>query len=247
MIIDAHAHLGSCRVFDLDISEELLLHTMEVTGVDAIIVQPFPGAPDAAAVHDWIAGLAKRYPSRTFGLASLNPHMDEEAYQREIERCVRELGFVGVKIHTVGHAVNPLGRHADLVARTARDLGVAVMIHTGPGVPFALPSMAIPLAQRYPDVRFVLAHAGYAVFTAEAQIAAQLCPNIYLEPSWCTPGGILGLIRSLGPDRVLFGSDMPINQAPQLATLRLLGLTDDELDTCLWRTAARVFDLPLGA
>jgi hypothetical protein len=52
VIIDAHMHLGSCRVFDLDITEEQLLANLDRNAVNAAIVQPFPGAPDPRAVHD---------------------------------------------------------------------------------------------------------------------------------------------------------------------------------------------------
>jgi predicted TIM-barrel fold metal-dependent hydrolase len=247
VIIDAHAHLGSCRVFDQNVTEEVLVEKLESNGLDAIIVQPFPGAPDPAAVHDRIAALGRRYPDRVYGLASLSPHGDPEHYRAELTRCVRELGFVGVKLHTIGHAVNPMGKDADMVARLARELGIAVMVHTGAGIPFSLPAMAIPLAQRYPDLPIVLAHGGYGIFTAEAQMAAQLCPNIYLEPSWAPSSGIFNLVNTLGAERVMFGSDVPINQAPELAKYRLLGLSESDLETCLWRTAAQVFKLRVAA
>jgi len=247
MIIDAHAHLGTCRVFDLDVSEHLLLEKLESNGVDALIVQPFPGAPDPAAVHNRIAALAERHPGGIYGLASLNPHIGHDAYRAELTRCVRDLGFVGVKIHTIGHAMNPQSKDADMVVRLAQELGIAVMVHTGAGIPFALPAMVIPLAQRYPDVPIVLAHGGYGIFGAEALTAAQMCANVFIEPSWAPSSGIAGMIRTLGADRVLFGSDMPINQAPELAKYRTIGLSESELDACLWRTAAQVFKLRVAA
>ena len=247
MIIDAHAHLGTCRVTDLDVREEALLQKMDENGVDALIVQPLPGAPDAPAVHDQIADLGARYPGRFYGLASFNPHRPEDEYRAEITRCVRDLGFVGVKVHTYGHAVNLMGRDAEMIFRVARDLGIAVMIHTGLGIPLALPALSIPLAQRYPEVPVVLAHAGWGIFSAEALVAAQACPNIFLEPSWCQSTGILGMVRTLGAERVMFGADMPLNQGPELATFREIGLTEAELDQCLWKTAASVFKLPVQA
>lgn len=43
-ILDAHSHIGKCRVFDLDVTEEDLIKNMDANGIDAAIVQPFPGA-----------------------------------------------------------------------------------------------------------------------------------------------------------------------------------------------------------
>ncbi|MFQ5998221.1 MAG: amidohydrolase family protein, partial [Candidatus Bathyarchaeia archaeon] len=140
MIIDSHSHLGSCRVFDLDTSEQELLSTMANNGITTNIVQPYPGAPNVKEVHNRIGKLAKENPGKIFGLASLNPHMNEDEYNEEVERVVKDLGFVAVKIHTIGHAVNPLGRSADKVFKAAKKLGIPVMVHTGPGVPFSLPS-----------------------------------------------------------------------------------------------------------
>jgi len=111
-IIDAHQHLGECRVYGLQVTEDDLRRRMEESGIHAMIVQPFPGAHDPIRTHDRIAQLCAKYPGRFFGLASLSPHCDRSAYQREVERCVRELKFVGVKLHTVGHGVLPLSEVA---------------------------------------------------------------------------------------------------------------------------------------
>ena len=139
-VIDTHAHLGECCVFGLVSTEEEMIRRMDECKVDATIVQPYPGAKNAAEVHDRIAELCARHPGRFFGLASLSPHGDHDAYQREVERCVKELHFVGLKLHTIGHAVNPLSEDGDLVFATAHQFGIPAMVHTGPGVPFALPS-----------------------------------------------------------------------------------------------------------
>ena len=42
--IDTHAHLGECCVFGLHATEEDILRRMDECGVDATIVQPYPGA-----------------------------------------------------------------------------------------------------------------------------------------------------------------------------------------------------------
>jgi predicted TIM-barrel fold metal-dependent hydrolase len=88
-------------------------------------------------------------------LPSLSPH---DAYRREVERCVRELHFVGLKLHTIGHGVNPLSEDGDLVFAIAHEFGIPAMVHTGPGIPFALPALCIPAAQKNPGLKIILAH-----------------------------------------------------------------------------------------
>lgn len=242
-VIDAHAHLGECCVFGLLSTEEELVRRMDECGIDASIVQPFPGSRQAAKTHDRIAELCEKHPGRFFGLASLNPHSDHDAYRREVERCVRDLYFVGVKLHTIGHAVNPLSEDADLVFATAQALGIPVMVHTGPGVPFALPSLSIPAARKYPGLKIVLAHAGFGVFSAEAQVAASVCGNLYLETSWSGGEDIRWMISTIGPDRVMMGADLASNVPVEVAKYRALDLEPAVYDKVMGGTAIEVFDL----
>ncbi len=102
--MDAHAHLGTCNVFDLDIPFESLLGAMDTNGIRAALVQPFPGREDPVKLHDRIAEMRAQYPERFRGVASVNPHLGD-ACLKEIRRCVEDLGFVGIKLHTIGHAV----------------------------------------------------------------------------------------------------------------------------------------------
>jgi uncharacterized protein len=243
-IIDTHHHVDTCRVFDLEQDEEAVLRTMDENGVTATIIQPFPGAPDARAVHDHIARMAEDNPGRVFGLMSMSPH-DPDAYREEAERCVRELGFVALKIHTIGHAVNPLGSAGAHIFETANQLGVPVMVHTGPGIPFAEPAMVLPRAREYADVTVILAHAGFGVLGGPTMAVAMDCPNIVLETSWAPGYDVEFAIDELGPERVMFGSDLVTNVAPELAKYRALGLDEATLDAVLGGTAREVFGLDL--
>jgi predicted TIM-barrel fold metal-dependent hydrolase len=216
---------------------------MDESGVDATIVQPYPGAEDAARQHDLIADMCQRNPGRFYGLASLSPHGDHDAYRREVERCVKDLHFVGVKLHTIGHGVNPLSADGDFVFATGHDLGIPVMVHTGPGVPFALPALCIPAARKYPGLKIVLAHAGFAVFTAEAQVAASVCGNLYLETSWCIVEDIRWMISTIGPDRVMMGSDLPSNVPVEVAKYKALELDPQVYARVMAGNAVEVFKL----
>jgi predicted TIM-barrel fold metal-dependent hydrolase len=244
MIIDAHSHLGWSDVFSAGITEELLLGTMAANGIDATLVMPAAGA-DPVPTHDAIAELAEREAGRVFGMASIPPLLGEDFYVRELRRCVNELGFKAVKLHPQAHATSPVLPVADVVFRTAAELGIPVMVHTGTGAPFALPSLLIRRARQYPELKIVLAHAGFAVYTEEAIIAAEVCENVYLEPSWCLAGDIGRMIRLLGPERVMYGGDLPYNVPVELTKPRAAGLGDDETEWFLWRTARDVFGLPI--
>ncbi|NIR00654.1 MAG: amidohydrolase family protein [Gemmatimonadales bacterium] len=244
MIVDAHAHLGCDEVFDEDFGEEDLLASQAQNGIALTLVQP-GSVHDLAGVqrqHDAIAALCARYPGRFRGIANPNPYLPEAAYLGEVRRCVQELGFVGVKINPLAHAVNPLGRHARRVFSAADELGQPVVVHTGAGLPWGAPSLLAPVAEAHPALKLVVAHAG-GMLSAEAGLLAERHDNVYLETSWMGGFCIREWVHRLGARRVLFGSDHVDNAATELAKFRSLGLSDEDLQWALGRTATVVFGL----
>lgn len=247
-ILDAHAHIGQCRVFDLNVTDEDLIGNMDTKGIDVAVVQPFPGAypQPPVEVHNSIVTLAKKYPNRIYGLASVNPHvLSKEDWRTEIDRCINDLNFVGIKLHTIGHAIIPGTKDGMMIFEAANDLGVPIMVHTGLGIPPALPTMVVPAAQKFPDLPIILAHAGFNIATGSAVILASLFQNIYLECSWSMGGDILWAIQTIGPERVMFGTDLPHNINTELAKIKEVGVTEDQLEWYLGKTAATIFKIKL--
>ena len=246
IVVDVHAHLGSCTVFDISTPEDEVIRTMDENGIDVAILQPYPGAPDAIAVHNEIAELAKKCPGRIFGIASVNPRfLGKDKYFAEVERCIKDLGFVGVKLHTIGHAVSPVSEIGGWVFEAANKFEVPIQVHTGTGLPFALPSACIPQAMKYPDLPIVLLHAGWVIVSADAYITAKAYPNIYLETSWSVGAEIEWWVNELGAHRIMMGSDLPNNRAAELAKYRALNLTDEQFEQVLGGTAIDVYKLKI--
>ena len=59
-VIDTHAHLGGCCVFGANTTEEDLVCRSDESEVDVTIVQPYPGAKEAAKTHDQIAEMCAK-------------------------------------------------------------------------------------------------------------------------------------------------------------------------------------------
>jgi uncharacterized protein len=96
------------------------------------------------------------------------------------------------------------------------------------------------------DVTIILAHAGRVTHTNEAIVAAQVCPNIVLEHSWCTSYSVANMVARLGAERVMFGSDHISNIASKLAKVQALGFDAVQLGQVLGGTAQRIFGLERG-
>ena len=244
-IVDSHSHLGPCRVFDLNHEPQSLIAQMDKHKIDVNLVQPFPGAPSAAAVHDEIADLGKQHPGRIFGIASINPHQDRQAYFNELSRCVKQLGFVAVKMHTIGHAVNPGGADGTMIFESAAQLGIPVMVHTGPGIPFAAPSSLVGQLKKFPNVPVVMAHGGYSIFAGEAMAIAGLFPQVSLEISGSGLLQVAGMVKNIGAHRVMFGSDLTANVPVMLTLVRSLGLSKEDEALVLGGAAQETFKLPI--
>jgi predicted TIM-barrel fold metal-dependent hydrolase len=245
IVIDSHQHLGRSMFSNVTTTEEDLLRAMDRHGVDVALVMPQPSLEETRGVHDAIARSVGRNRGRLFGMASISPWWPEADYLAEARRCVRDLGFVAIKLHPLGHNIASNHPEADKVFRAASELGVPVIVHTGLGSPWALPSLCIPPARRHPDVRVILAHAGWGLYSAEAMVAAEVCPNLYLEPSWCPSYAVRQMIDKFGAGRVLWGSDHLTNMPVELVKYRSIGLGEDELAGVLGGTARAVFPLPI--
>lgn len=243
MIIDAHMHLGEDLIYNTNDGEECVLGYMKEFGIDGVVLQP------GLKVHNWqkscerIRNFAAANPGHAWGIVSYTPHCSEEEYMEHVSWAIQELGFVAIKLHPEAYCCAANAPQAQKVYKAAQKLGVPVMIHTGNGVTSALPSLVIPAALDYPDVKFVLAHAGGGMFGSEALVAAQICPNIYLETSWCPVYVVKSFAEKLGCHRLMLGTDNPDNVGVELAKHRALHLSEDDLSWCLGRTAQTVFNL----
>lgn len=253
MIIDAHCHVGTDVTFDQQTTEEELLANFREYGVDGGIVQPYiprPYIEEFQKIHDRIYKMTQENPGRIFGMASMNPHFKPEDYERETERCVREMGFVGIKITPAGHAVSPCSKDGMHVFEVARELKVPVMIHTGMGIPFADPIKIQPCAEAFPDVPIVMAHAGANFYTQQAIYVAKTYENVFIEPSGAGIEATCDIIQSIGPARVMFSSDVTLQMSSELMKYRDLRrrgiLNEDGLAQIMYKTAATVFQLKLS-
>lgn len=243
MILDSHMHLGEDLMFNTDDDEAAILSYLDENGIDGALLQTGILPRDPRAANERVYRMIQDHPGRFWGAAVLSPYLPEEDYRDFMRWAVRGLGFRALKLQAYGFCASPVSPQARKVFETARELDVPVIIHTGNGVPAALPAYGIAAAQRYPDLNIVLAHSGGGMYGGEALIAAQTCKNIYLETSWCTIYDLKSFVETLGCERIMFGTDLPMNAPVELAKYRALKLTDRQYERCFFGTANEVFRL----
>lgn len=242
-IIDTHVHLGTSKFSGTHSTEKDILDAMQTYGIETSLVMPQPTLESVSDVHRAIAEMSGKHPGRIYGMASLDPWLEEGPYWDEMKICAEQYRFVAIKLHPMGHNISPLSPRCDKLYEAARYYRLPILVHTGLGTPFSLPSLLIDPARRYPDVTFILSHAGFAIYTDEAIVAAKTCDNIVLEPSWCPTYSVRKMVDQLGADRILLGSDHISNIPVELAKFGSIGLTDGQLEQIYRTNALRIFQL----
>ncbi len=158
-----------------------------------------------------------------------------------MRRCRERYGFRALKFQPQYQGLNPLSERSSFLFETALENDLVLVCHTGAGAPFALPSLYIHPARKYPDLRIVLGHAGGGIYSLEAAVAATVCPNIFIEVSTLTPHAVLEILQHVDADRLMAGSDLPESVEAEIGKIETLPLTDDDKRAILWDTPAELF------
>ena len=208
-------------------SPEGLVAVLDAAGIDRAVVSGWPFADPAllAEGNDQIAALARRFPDRLLGLATVQPA--DPACGAELERAAR-LGLVGVgelNADGQGFELAPEGPLMALAARCAARSWPMLLHasepvgHPYPGKGTAEPSRLWPwlerLPERAPGLRLCLAHLGgglplYGVMPEVAARCRQLWFDTAALPFLYRPGALEAVGAAVGYDRLCFGSDYPL-------------------------------------
>jgi predicted TIM-barrel fold metal-dependent hydrolase len=217
-VIDFHTHSGrwgNIAVFD---DPKRYIEIMDAAGVDRANINCIFHS-DASKGNNIVAErFVSQYPDRFIGVAFVTPHYPEEAIP-ELERAFNELNLRSLKVYPTYYG-KPIDDPGYLpIFEWCNDRGITLMSHSSHGPAddgLTIPTSFSPLAQRYTNMNWVLAHSGNGRPGQELAVqAAQACPNIYLETcsSFADHKTIDFLVEGAGEDRVLFGSDMPLMDA----------------------------------
>ena len=222
-VIDFHAHVGNWDIHSVTDNQDNYIKTMDATGIDKCFVSCILYG-DSTICNNVVHKFVNQNPKRFGGFAHISSNYINEAIP-ELERSFKTLGMKAVKVYPP-YSRYPVNHPSWMpIFEWCNENHIPVKSHTqyggGPQINPALawsdlagrPILFIELAQKFPNIKWILAHAGNMQEGREECVqAATECPNIYLET--CTSFGDQGtieyLVDSLGDDRILYGSDIPI-------------------------------------
>ncbi len=206
-----------------------LLREMDAEGVArAVLLGWYWERPENCAMQNrFYAECVRAHPDRLSAFAALQPRAGHWPVLEEMHRA-RDGGLVGLgelSPHSQGYRVDD-AVFADVLTLAA-DWKMPVNLHVTDPASRSYPGRVetpladfVALARACPRTTFVLAHWGALLPLGEASVHATSLPNVFYDtaasPLIYDAGVWARALPGMGVDRVLFGSDFPLNLYPKL-------------------------------
>lgn len=228
----------------------------------AIVTNMLPPIVDAAdrgaelvAFNEWLCGVATKQPSFVplYGVdPSVLPIPAQLPYLRS---WATQTQWAGVKLHPPAHGYRVTDEALWPLFAACQELGHPILCHSGPSrdrVPRAEPESFRPVLAAFPQLKLIVAHLGGAAWRQTPKLAADF-PGVHFDCSeiihWLgarnapTQAEFVQLVRAVGADRVLMGSDFPWYDVSRTIELvrSLPLLSDHEKAQILGGNAQRIF------
>jgi predicted TIM-barrel fold metal-dependent hydrolase len=202
-LIDVHGHIGALGLPTPWVEPREQVAAMASYGIVHTIASSLRAIAD-----DALAGNAEAFAAVGAGLDAyvvVNPN-DLEGSCAAMDDAYGRGVAVGAKLHCNYSGQSTASRACLTLMREVARRGRPLKIHVdGVGWDEALASVAAD----YPTWKVIVAHAGPGT---PARESACVGPNVYLELSTSFPDLPVAreVVRRVGPDRLLFGSDAPL-------------------------------------
>jgi predicted TIM-barrel fold metal-dependent hydrolase len=168
-----------------------------------------PKPEDFRRQNDDVLQALSHWHDRAFGFVYVSPKYVDESLA-ELDRCIRDGPMVGVKLWVAQRADAP---EVDLIVQRAAELKAVILQHTWIKITGNLPGESTPvelaaLAARHPQAAIVCGHTGGDWEQGIRAVRAQRHVAVDLGGGDPVAGVTEMAVRELGPERVVFGSDV---------------------------------------
>ncbi len=229
---------------------------MDEAGIEKALIpsskmRKYRGEPGFYVSVEEVAEVVQQFPDRFAGLAGVDPFARMEGV-REVERAVKEHGFVGAWYHPYGFGISLSHKLVYPFYAKCVELDVPIVVQTGHSAEMMPSEMGRPLlldevALDFPELKIVAGHMGWP-WVEELIALAWKHPNLYIgttahSPKYWDPS-MVRFINSRGRNKVLFGSDFPVLYHKETRDqIEALGLREEAKQKLLRDNAVKVFRL----
>ena len=218
---------------------EDLIARMDRDGVDISIVLNIGWSNQGfcARTNDYLMESVARYPKRLAGFGTVVLEQGDETL-REVERCAKG-GLLGIgEMRLEKRVVDPeRDKNLRAFAESLVSARLALLVHSSepvghqyPGKWDTTPDVLYGLITRFPELQLICAHWGgglplYGLMPEVKEALARVYFDTAASPYLYSPQVYEEVIRILGSDTILFGTDYPLlTPARLLREIKSLGL-----------------------
>ncbi|MBR2715173.1 MAG: amidohydrolase family protein [Ruminococcus sp.] len=220
MIIDTHVHIGTMLNFDM--KEEHITYMMKEYGIDHCIVSnsecathdhfqnPIPEkyVKNHIDTNERVIDFARKNEGKISVALWVNPYEDVSTIEPLI---IKNRDIVkAVKFHPFHSKLKFSSDEIQNYIKLSEKYNLTVVTHTGDGECDDV-KLVYEMALKYPDVNFVMVHMGLGTDNNEAINLISKLPNLYGDTTWVSIESTLNFLRICGDDKIVFGSDAPID------------------------------------
>jgi predicted TIM-barrel fold metal-dependent hydrolase len=202
--------------------------------------------------NDELSEAIKGHP-RALGCALVHPTEADPVGQ--VQKAASEWGMKGIKLMPAVHEYNVDDEMVKPVVEAARECGLIVSIHSGPAN--CHPTRIGKVASWVPETPVIMDHMGFPDDLDAAIEAVKANRNIYLgttilrfhrrwgtDPNQVVPTEVKKAVDALGPEQIVFGSNLPEYRPIQVINaIRRLELGDDAEALIFGDNLARIYGL----
>ncbi len=207
---------------------DTLLMDMDAAGVDRAVLLGWYWDHHETCIeqNNWYIDWVRRHPDRLHAFATVQPRAGDAA-ENEFKRAI-DAGLCGIG------ELSPASQGFSMehpgwlrIAELAAERGLPVNLHVNEPVGRRHPGRLqdslddyVWLADRFPDLKLILAHwGGMLPFFEMNKWVGSRMGNVFYDtaasPLLYRPGIFRAVVDAIGPSRVLYGSDYPLRLYPR--------------------------------
>ncbi|MDY6429768.1 MAG: amidohydrolase family protein [Bacilli bacterium] len=259
-IIDTHVHFSSYpNIKDnykalLNISKKYNIDFSLISSVD-VASYPNEGMPDykkttLEGALD-ILPLVKKYPKK-FGLAIWFAPTREVPTLELIDFIRKNRKYIyALKFHPFMERLEISNKLLGPWLILARQEKLPVLVHTAADIYSDIKNVEIA-AKDHPKVVFIAAHCQLMGDNMDSYDIIKNNPNIYADTAWVPASFAEKVIKEISPDKLMFGSDSPVDGVDTLGNKMYkpyfehsLNITDDEYQKLMYLNAKEVYKIKI--
>lgn len=260
MIFDSHMHIGTIMNFDM--TEDKLVKSMEKYNIDIAMVSngeaaeydhsgqriPEKYTKSEVEANKITLDLAKRYKGKIFCQYWIKPATEGLTAEAEVLIANNLEYFRGIKMHPFHSTVDVTDSRVEPYLKLAQKHKLSFALHTAYDK-YSDPELVYQAAKEYPNIDFIMVHMGLGTDNEKAIELISRLPNLYGDTTWVPKERVLDAIKKCGSEKVLFGTDNPIDgidtYEKYLDMIELLKnkLSKSEFENVMYKNSKRIFNI----